>query len=145
MTPTTIGNARLYQGDCREVLASLAFDELVTDPVWPNCPPGLLTGADRPAGHWLRMYGPIWTEEDEPKPQPEKSPVDKAIDEMMAKRKAKRDSATADNEAEATNDRWKVSKEDRDGRALSDAMNKLAPHDVAIHERLMPYRGGPVL
>lgn len=48
MTPVAIGNAKLYQGDCREVLASLAFDALITDPVWPNCPPGLLAGADRP-------------------------------------------------------------------------------------------------
>ena len=48
MTPVIIGNAELYQGDCRDVLESLTFDALVTDPVWPNCPPGLLAGADRP-------------------------------------------------------------------------------------------------
>lgn len=43
-----IGNATLYHGDSREVLPSLTFEALVTDPVWPNCPPGLLAGSDRP-------------------------------------------------------------------------------------------------
>lgn len=49
MKMETIGNATLYQGDCRDILPGLAFDAIVTDPVWPNCPPGLLAGADRPA------------------------------------------------------------------------------------------------
>jgi len=38
----------IYHGDCREVLAYLAaFDVVITDPVWPNCPEGLLQGAER--------------------------------------------------------------------------------------------------
>jgi hypothetical protein len=44
-----IGNATLYLGDCREVLpAGIVTDVVITDPVWPNCPPGLLAGSDRP-------------------------------------------------------------------------------------------------
>lgn len=45
-----IGDATLYLGDCRDVLHhSAQCDALITDPVWPNCPPGLLPGADDPA------------------------------------------------------------------------------------------------
>lgn len=37
-------------GDCREVLPTLTrADVVITDPVWPNCPEGLLQGWDRPA------------------------------------------------------------------------------------------------
>ena len=36
----------IYHGDCREILPSLQFDSLVTDPVWPNCNAGLV-GQDR--------------------------------------------------------------------------------------------------
>lgn len=44
-----IGNATLYCGDCREILPKLPkVDAVVTDPVWPNCPPGLLVGSDAP-------------------------------------------------------------------------------------------------
>lgn len=47
----TIGGSTLYLGDCREVLPSIgAVSSVVTDPVWPNCPPGLLTGSDDPLG-----------------------------------------------------------------------------------------------
>ena len=42
-----IGNATLYQADCRDVLPAAA-DCVVTAPVWPNCPPGLLAGSERP-------------------------------------------------------------------------------------------------
>lgn len=45
-----IGNATLILGDCREVLPELQADVLITDPVWPNCPAGLLQGSDDPAG-----------------------------------------------------------------------------------------------
>lgn len=39
----------IYHGDCREVIPLLKpADTVITDPVWPNCPPGLLTGSDRP-------------------------------------------------------------------------------------------------
>ena len=39
----------LYLGDCREILPTLGkVDAVVTDPVWPNVPAGLLAGSDRP-------------------------------------------------------------------------------------------------
>lgn len=43
-------SVRILQGDCREVLPTIEHaDVLITDPVWPNCPEGLLAGWDRPA------------------------------------------------------------------------------------------------
>lgn len=40
---------RIITGDCREVLRTIEHaDAVITDPVWPNCPPGLLAGHDRP-------------------------------------------------------------------------------------------------
>lgn len=40
---------RILHGDCREILPTIEHaDAVITDPVWPNCPPGLLEGADRP-------------------------------------------------------------------------------------------------
>jgi hypothetical protein len=37
-------------GDCRTILPTLQGATVcITDPVWPNCPPGLLQGHDRPA------------------------------------------------------------------------------------------------
>lgn len=41
--------AKIIQGDCRILLPTLHADVVITDPVWPNCPPGLLVGSDRPA------------------------------------------------------------------------------------------------
>lgn len=41
-----IGLATLYLGDCREALRHERADVVVTDPVWPNCPTGLLHGSD---------------------------------------------------------------------------------------------------
>ncbi len=38
----------IYHGDCREILPHVEADAVVTDPVWPNCPPGLLAGSDAP-------------------------------------------------------------------------------------------------
>ena len=47
-----IGSATLYQGDARELYTdTLRGASVITDPVWPNCPPGLLAGSDAP--HWL--------------------------------------------------------------------------------------------
>lgn len=43
-----IGLATLYCGDCREILPEIDADVMITDPVWPNCPTGLLQGADDP-------------------------------------------------------------------------------------------------
>ncbi len=38
----------IINGDCREVLRGIEHaDVCITDPVWPNCPPGLLEGWDR--------------------------------------------------------------------------------------------------
>lgn len=45
-----IGNAVLYRADARDVVAGLEADAVITDPVWPNCPPGFLPGADDPSG-----------------------------------------------------------------------------------------------
>lgn len=38
----------IYHGDCREILPELSADVVITDPVWPNCPPGKITGHERP-------------------------------------------------------------------------------------------------
>lgn len=41
----------IYNADCRDVLPHLAaVDAVVTDPVWPNCPEGLLEGHGDPQG-----------------------------------------------------------------------------------------------
>jgi hypothetical protein len=40
-----LGNAVLYRADARDFLAGLPeVDVILTDPVWPNCPPALLPG-----------------------------------------------------------------------------------------------------
>lgn len=48
MRVETIGNATLYCGDVRDTVAwgGITGSAVITDPVWPNCPPGLLKGAD---------------------------------------------------------------------------------------------------
>ncbi len=43
-----VGNATLLLGDCRDILPHVQADVLITDPVWPNCPAGLLQGSDDP-------------------------------------------------------------------------------------------------
>lgn len=48
-----IGDATLYHGNSLEILLEFVavdtpIDAVITDPVWPNCPPGLLPGADNP-------------------------------------------------------------------------------------------------
>jgi site-specific DNA-methyltransferase (adenine-specific) len=48
-----LGNAELYRGDARDLLAELPGTQvIVTDPVWPNCPPDLISGSDDPYGLW---------------------------------------------------------------------------------------------
>lgn len=48
----------LYLGDCREILPNLGkVDAVVTDPVWPNCPAGLLAGSDDPWKLWGEAWG----------------------------------------------------------------------------------------
>ncbi len=50
-----IGNATLIHGDALQVLKTLpAAQCVITDPVWPNCPPGLLAGSDAPDELWLQ-------------------------------------------------------------------------------------------
>lgn len=45
---TIADGVTLYLGDCRELLPTLAPDVVITDPVWPNVPAGLIAGSDRP-------------------------------------------------------------------------------------------------
>lgn len=41
----------IFVGDAREIVPQLqAVNAIITDPVWPNCPPGLLTGSEDPYG-----------------------------------------------------------------------------------------------
>lgn len=42
---------RIINADCRSALPSIEADVLITDPVWPNCPVGLLAGE----GHQLEL------------------------------------------------------------------------------------------
>lgn len=50
----TIGDCTLYHGDCLGLLGSVSYSEsLITDPVWPNCPTGLLPGSDGNQGQLL--------------------------------------------------------------------------------------------
>lgn len=49
--------ATLYLGDCREVLPTLGkVDCVITDPVWPKCPGGMLQGAERP----YQLFAEMW-------------------------------------------------------------------------------------
>lgn len=46
----------IYNADCRQVLPQLGrCDVILTDPVWPNCPSGLLEGSDRPTELFTEM------------------------------------------------------------------------------------------
>lgn len=47
--PLLIGPASLYHGDSLRILPELpAADVIITDPVWPNCPAGLIPGSENP-------------------------------------------------------------------------------------------------
>lgn len=53
----TIGNATLYLGDCREIMPAIGrTDALISDPVWPNCPPNTIPGSDDPSGLWRSFW-----------------------------------------------------------------------------------------
>ena len=54
------GQVRLILGDCREVIPTLGkVDAVVTDPVWPNAPAGLISGSDRPFELFAEFCGLI--------------------------------------------------------------------------------------
>jgi site-specific DNA-methyltransferase (adenine-specific) len=48
----------LYHGDARDLLPCLAFDTLITDPVWPNAI-AVLQGGDRPCELFKEMWGAL--------------------------------------------------------------------------------------
>jgi site-specific DNA-methyltransferase (adenine-specific) len=52
----------IYHGDCRDFC--LHTDCVITDPVWPNCPAGLLAGAENP---WLLFQEWCQTQSDKGK------------------------------------------------------------------------------
>lgn len=52
----------IYHGDCRQILPQLEVAEvIITDPVWPNCPEGLLIGADCPCLLFMEFWTAIKT------------------------------------------------------------------------------------
>lgn len=59
-----IGDCTLYLGDCREILPAIhdCIDAVITDPVWPNCPPNLIPGSENPQALWnetIAMLPPV--------------------------------------------------------------------------------------
>lgn len=58
MREWTADGIRLVCGDCLEVLPSMAFESLITDPVWPNASVPLI-GSDDPVGLWRRAWRAI--------------------------------------------------------------------------------------
>lgn len=54
-----IGRATLYLGDCRDILPGVTADVLLTDPVWPNCPEGLLEGHEDPDLLWQQTMSAL--------------------------------------------------------------------------------------
>lgn len=47
----------LHLGDSREILPGITrADALITDPVWPNCPKGLIPGSDAPYELWIDAW-----------------------------------------------------------------------------------------
>lgn len=52
----------LYCADCREIIHGIhPAPVIITDPVWPNCPPGLLAGSDRPVELFAQMLASLST------------------------------------------------------------------------------------
>jgi site-specific DNA-methyltransferase (adenine-specific) len=46
-----VAGITIYHGDAREIVPALPkVDVVITDPVWPNCPPGRLQGSEDPTG-----------------------------------------------------------------------------------------------
>src|SRR6185503_1164334 len=55
---TIADGVEIWLGDCRDVLPLIGrVDAVVTDPVWPNCPAGAISGADDPWGLWATAWG----------------------------------------------------------------------------------------
>lgn len=52
LTVARIGACTLYLADCLDILGNVEADALITDPVWPNCPDGLLPGSEAPGALW---------------------------------------------------------------------------------------------
>lgn len=51
---TIADGVTLHLGDCREILPTIGpVDAVITDPVWPNVPPGSVAGSDNPLGLWI--------------------------------------------------------------------------------------------
>ena len=54
-----IGDATLILGDARQCAQLASADAIITDPVWPNCPPDLLIGAEDPVGLLRDVLAPL--------------------------------------------------------------------------------------
>lgn len=88
----------------------------------------------------------MWIEfEPESAPEPEKSPADRAHDDFIARRKAKREIADSGwggtqwtPEEIAQIKRRRAAEET--AQSLGRAVSRAAPHHTEIHERVMPYR-----
>ena len=50
-----LGAATLHLGDALDVLPGIEPDVIITDPVWPNVPDGLIPGSDDPWGLFQRF------------------------------------------------------------------------------------------
>ena len=52
----------IYHGDCREICPQLeSCESVITDPVWPNCPAGLLAGSENPKRLWDETWNALIT------------------------------------------------------------------------------------
>lgn len=97
-----------------------------------------LFDATRPRA-WQLIHG-IWIELDEAV-EPEKSPIDKALDDFIAKRKAKREVTRHPGPTKTSPYDDDFPRPPTESEiALDRACQKLAPHHHTIAERLMPYR-----
>lgn len=56
MRKEVIGVATLYHGDCREILPQVPAAVVITDPVWPNVPEGMLQGSNDPE----KLFAEMW-------------------------------------------------------------------------------------
>ena len=95
-----------------------------------------------------QIWGPVFdgTEPVAPTPQPDPSPIDKALDEkikeaeFIARRKMKRNLIYHDQDA-IERAIAQGAKDEKTERALGNAMSKLTHWESEFQDRLMPYRG----